>query len=286
MEILHHANAIRQVVSAAKISGRRVGLVPTMGALHEGHLSLVDAALAECDQVAVSIFVNPTQFGPKEDLRKYPRPLDADIQLLEDRGCDWVFTPSSEEIYPDGFATTLSVAGVAQPFEGAARPGHFDGVATVVLKLMNIVPAQSVYFGEKDYQQSLVIRQLVRDLNLDLKLRVCPIIREPDGLAMSSRNFYLSPPEREQALALSKSLEAAVVAYDQGERDVEVISRKIEQILDDAGVKTEYATLVSEGTVDPVKTISGPTRALVAARVGQTRLIDNRLLAARSNGPA
>lgn len=276
MEVVQHGDAVREAINAAKRSGLRVGLVPTMGALHAGHLSLVDAASAECDRVAVSIFVNPTQFGPREDLQKYPRPFEADLNLLKDRGCHWVFAPKVAEIYPTGFATTVSVGGVGKPLEGAARPGHFDGVATVVLKLMNLMPAQEVYFGEKDYQQTLVIRQLVRDLNLEVELKFCPIVREPDGLAMSSRNAYLSPREREQALALSRSLNAAADAYQNGEQDATAIRGTMQAVLDEAGVKAEYFELVEEGTVDVVERISGPTRVLVAARVGETRLIDNR----------
>jgi len=198
-----NATGIRTWARAQRAAGRRVGFVPTMGALHRGHLSLVEASLAECDQTVVSIFVNPTQFGPAEDLDKYPRDLERDAALLGALGEVTVFAPSAAAMYPDGHSTTVRVGKEAATLEGAARPGHFDGVATVVLKLLQIVPATHAYFGRKDYQQSLVVQRMVRDLNVPTEVRVCPIVREADGLAMSSRNAYLSPDERRRDIPLT-----------------------------------------------------------------------------------
>ena len=200
-------------------AGRKIGFVPTMGALHEGHLSLVRAAKAECDCTVVSIFVNPSQFGPNEDLAKYPRTLDADLALLAGCGADLVFAPSNDEVYRAGHATWVEVGSVAEPLEGAFRPGHFRGVATVVLKLLNMVQPDAAYFGQKDYQQALVIRRMAADLDVPVAIRVCPTVREPDGLAMSSRNRYLSPAARRRALVLWKSLQLAGKLVEEGQRD-------------------------------------------------------------------
>jgi pantoate--beta-alanine ligase len=270
---------LRQFVVRMQESGETVGLVPTMGALHEGHLSLVDASRAECDQTVVTIFVNPTQFGPTEDYQHYPRDLDADLAVLQARGCDVVFAPTVEEMYPEGHETTIDVGSVAEPLEGALRPTHFRGVATVVMKLFQFAPADRAYFGQKDYQQTLVIKKMVRDLSVPIEIRIQPTIREPDGLAMSSRNAYLSQPQRQQALALSRSLRLAVELADQGEKDVTAIRRRMEQFIRDAGgVEVQYIAFVAEGTVQPVTQITGPTVAAIAAKVGRTRLIDNEIL--------
>ena len=214
--VVAEADAVREIVRAAQASGKTVGFVPTMGALHEGHLSLVDAARAECDLAVVSIFVNPTQFGPKEDLSKYPRDLNRDLQLLASRGCDLVFAPTVEAMYPHGYTTSIDVGDLGRKLEGEFRPDHFRGVATVVLKLFQIVPAEVAFFGRKDYQQTLVVERMVTDLNVPIEIRVLPTVREPDGLAMSSRNAYLSTDDRRRALAISQSLHLAEKLVDGG----------------------------------------------------------------------
>ena len=261
---------------ARRARGARIGLVPTMGALHEGHLSLVDAARRECDLAAVTIFVNPTQFGPGEDLARYPRDLPGDLAMLARRGTDLVFAPEASEIYRPDHDTFVDVGRVANPWEGTYRPTHFRGVATVVLKLFHLLPADVAYFGRKDYQQSLVIGQLVRDLDLPIEIRVCPIIREADGLAMSSRNAYLSPDERRRALVLSQSLRHAEDRVRDGERDAHRLRAQIESELKSAGpLSIDYIAIVRDGTVDPVDRIDGPTTICLAIRLGHTRLIDN-----------
>lgn len=274
--VLSSAAAVREFVRRAQADGKTVGLVPTMGALHDGHLSLVDAACAECDLVLASIFVNPTQFAPTEDLNRYPRDLQRDLVLLASRGCGLVFAPSVDQMYPAGYATTVDVGQLAQVLEGECRPTHFRGVATIVLKLFQIAPADIAYFGRKDYQQSLVVRQLVTDLNVPIEIRVCPTVREPDGIAMSSRNVYLSADERRRALVLSQSLWLAEQLVSEGVRDAETIRHKMfEQIRAVGGVDVQYIALVADGTVTPVTTVDGPTTVAIAAVVGTTRLIDN-----------
>jgi pantoate--beta-alanine ligase len=277
--VIRDGSTLRQQVLAARQAGQTVGLVPTMGALHEGHLSLVDAARAECDLAIVTIFVNPTQFAPGEDLRKYPRDLDHDLALLASRGCDIVFAPSEAEMYAPGHDTFVDVGEVGQVLEGEFRQTHFRGVATIVLKLFLLAPANRAYFGRKDYQQTLVVRQLVRDLNVPIEVRVCPTVREPDGLAMSSRNAYLSAEERTQALALSRSLQLAERLIQDGERDVLTLHRAMRKQIDEAGgVDVQYIEFVADGSVKPVTKIEGPTTIVIAARVGTTRLIDNTLV--------
>src|SRR4051812_30848602 len=255
---------------------RKVGLVPTMGALHEGHLSLVRRAKSECDVAVATIFVNPAQFGPQEDFSKYPRTLDADLKALQSANCDLVFIPSREEMYPLGASTFVEPPAVAQPLEGVCRPGHFRGVATIVLKLLNVVPADRAYFGQKDYQQALVIERMVADLNLPIQVVVCPIVREPDGLAMSSRNRYLSASERHQALALSRALKMVQGNLSRGERDVAVLNRQMQQTLEAAGIeRIDYATIADARTLAEMTRLDRPAVALIAALVGTTRLIDN-----------
>jgi pantoate--beta-alanine ligase len=270
---------LRQLVLAARHSGQTVGLVPTMGALHEGHLSLVDAARAECDLAIVTIFVNPTQFGPHEDFRRYPRDLDHDLSLLASRRCDVVFAPAEDAMYRPGHATFVDVGPIGEVLEGEFRPAHFRGVATVVLKLFQLAPADRAYFGRKDYQQSIVVRQMAADLNVPIDVRVCPIVREPDGLAMSSRNSYLSADERRRALALYRSLRVAEELVAAGERDVTAIRQRMQRELQrNPGVNIQYVAFVADGTLTPVDSITGPTTIAVAATVGNTRLIDNTLV--------
>ena len=259
-----------------RAAGRKVGLVPTMGALHRGHLSLVEASLAECDDTFVSIFVNPTQFGPGEDLDEYPRTLERDTEQLAGLGRVSVFAPSAAAMYPEGFDTYVTVGAEAEPLEGAARPVHFRGVATVVMKLFQIVPADIAFFGQKDYQQTLVVRRMAADLNVPTEVRVCPTVREADGLAMSSRNAYLSADERTRATSIWGALRLAERLHAEGEREVGVVRDRMMRLLGEAGVDTvEYIAFVAEGTVRPVERLDGPTVVAIAARVGATRLIDN-----------
>ena len=278
-QLIHSCQEIQQTVLRLRAAGQRVGFVPTMGALHQGHLSLVRAAKGQCDVVVASIFVNPTQFGPQEDFSKYPRTLDADLKLLESAACDLAFAPAAEEMYPPGFSTFVEPPAVARPWEGVFRPDHFRGVCTVVLKLFNLVPSDAAFFGWKDYQQLLVIRQMAKDLDLPVKVVGCPIVREADGLALSSRNRYLSPDQRRQALALSQALRSARSSFDAGERSANVLAAQLQQTLRAAGIKQiDYATVVDGNTLAEVATVDRPAVALIACRVGITRLIDNEVL--------
>jgi pantoate--beta-alanine ligase len=259
-----------------------VGFVPTMGYLHEGHLSLVRAARADCASVVVSIFVNPTQFGPNEDLATYPRDLPRDLQLLEQEGVDLVWTPTAEEMYPVDYQTWVTVEEVARPLEGSMRPGHFRGVATVVAKLFNAVQPDKAYFGQKDAQQAVVIRQMVRDLNFNLEVVVCPIVREPDGLAMSSRNTYLTPEERRAATVLYRALCAARQAFEAGERDAGRLRQIMTEIIQGEPLaRLQYASCADPFTLAEIQG-SIPRRALLsmAVYIGKTRLIDNMILGA------
>jgi pantoate--beta-alanine ligase len=270
---------IRKLVGAARARGARIGLVPTMGALHAGHISLMQAARRECDFVVVTIFVNPTQFGPQEDFQKYPRNLDADLSLCAEAGAAAVFHPSTALVYPPGYATFVEVAGLSDVLEGEFRPGHFRGVATVVLKLFQMVPADCAYFGQKDYQQQTIIRRMCADLNLPIEIRVCPTIREPDGLALSSRNVYLNPDERRSALSLSRSLELGRQLIGAGESDLNVIRGKMLDLLTATPlVQPDYITLVHPDTLEEVSKVLPKLVAVVAARVGATRLIDNLII--------
>jgi len=271
---------MRSEVLAARAAGRRVGFVPTMGALHAGHASLVHAAAAECDDVAVSIFVNPTQFAPHEDLARYPRALEADIALLTAAGVSWIHVPEIAAMYPPGAATRVVVAGPALPFEGQARPGHFSGVATIVCRLFHAVPADVAYFGAKDWQQTLVIRRMVADLGLPLAIRVCPTVREADGLALSSRNAYLAADDRRRAPAFSESLVEAERLWAAGV-GVAAIEQAMRDHLASRGVACEYAAVVCADSLGPLGSAPVPAIALVAGRLGSTRLIDNRELSPR-----
>jgi pantoate--beta-alanine ligase len=260
---------------------RPVGLVPTMGFFHEGHLSLMRAARAESETVVVSLFVNPTQFGPNEDLDAYPRDEARDLELAAAQSVDIVFAPPVEEVYPAGFDTTVAVGGLTEPLDGAARPGHFQGVTTVVTKLLNMVGPDAAYFGQKDAQQALVIRKLVTDLNMTVRIEVCPTVREPDGLAMSSRNAYLSDEERRRALGLSRALRAAEQAVDRGEVDANAVLAAARHELDEAGIEPEYLELRSASDLTPAERVNGSTLLAVAARLGRARLIDNTMLKGR-----
>ncbi len=257
-----------------------VGLVPTMGYLHEGHLSLARAARSECAGVVASIFVNPTQFGPSEDLASYPRDLPRDLDLLAGEGVDLVWTPTPEEMYPPGYQTWVSVEELTQHLEGAMRPGHFRGVATIVTKLFNAVQPDRAYFGQKDAQQALVIRQMVRDLNFPVEVVICPIVREPDGLAMSSRNAYLNPAERQAATVLSRGLAAARETFATGERDAETLRQIVAQIVNaEPLARLQYVSCADVGTLQELQgTLSSRALLSMAVFVGKTRLIDNLIL--------
>jgi pantoate--beta-alanine ligase len=252
-----------------------------MGAFHDGHLSLIRRARRDCDVVVVSLFVNPTQFAPTEDLDAYPRDERRDAALAEREGVDLLFAPPVEEVYPDGFASTVTVGGITEMLEGHPTrrgPGHFAGVTTVVTKLFNMAGPDVAYFGQKDAQQALVLGHMVRDLDIPVRIEVCPTIRDPDGLALSSRNAYLSESERERALALSRALRAADTAVEAGERDAEAVLRIARAELDGAGIDPEYLELRSVPDLTPVERVNGSTLLAVAARVGRARLIDNVVL--------
>ncbi|MBZ5548550.1 MAG: pantoate--beta-alanine ligase [Acidobacteriia bacterium] len=264
----------------ARASRQRLGLVPTMGALHEGHLSLVRAAKAHCDAVVVSIFVNPTQFGPTEDLAKYPRQFERDCALLERENVDILFAPSVDEMYPKGEATWVMVEGLSDRLDGRSRPGHFRGVTTVVAKLFHVIEPDVAFFGQKDAAQVAVIRRFVRDLNFPVEIAVCPIVREADGLAMSSRNAYLNPEERQRALVLQRSLRCVEEKLRTGEKSAtRLITAAREVFAHEPQVRLDYFEIVDPDTLDPIELITGKTLVAVAAYVGTTRLIDNLLLA-------
>jgi pantoate--beta-alanine ligase len=265
---------------------KSLGLVPTMGALHEGHLSLIRRAKEECDVIVVSIFVNPTQFGPGEDFAHYPRSPEKDLEILRSLDVDAVFAPSSEEIYPAGFATFLDPGHLATVFEGAIRPGHFRGVATVVLKLINIVGPDIALFGQKDFQQVVVIRRLVEDLDLPVRIAVCPIIREPDGLAKSSRNVYLGEEDRMAALVLSRSLKRAEEMAQAGESDAQKLLEEMRKTFDaQPRVQLDYAAIVNPATLEPVARVNPGSVALVAGRLGAIHLIDNLIFGPQGSTP-
>jgi len=258
---------------------KRLGFVPTMGALHEGHLSLVRAARAQSDAVAASIFVNPTQFGPNEDFAKYPRSLDRDCELLKKEGVDFLFAPSVEEMYPAGAITYVTVEGMSDKLCGKSRPGHFRGVTTVVSKLFNIVGSDVAFFGQKDAAQLAIIRRMVRDQNLPVEIVGCPIVREPDGLAMSSRNAYLDPQQRKSALVLSRALKEVERRFVGGECSADqLVSAGRAVFASEPGARLDYLEIVDPNTLDPIATIAGPALVAVAGFAGTTRLIDNVVL--------
>jgi len=276
MQVVKTISGIRKL--RQQLSGS-VGFVATMGYLHDGHLALVKQARVENDVVVVSIFINPTQFAPSEDLTVYPRDLKRDLKLLEQEKTDIVFIPSKEEMYPAGFNTWTDVEGITAKLEGACRPGHFRGVATVVAKLFNIIQPTRAYFGQKDAQQLMVIKRMVADLNIDLEIVVVPTVRESDGLAMSSRNTYLNPEERPAATVLFKALSLAKELWQQGEKDADQIRRQlISRIEKDPLAKIDYISIADVNTLEELKVIKPPALASLAVRIGKTRLIDNMLL--------
>jgi pantoate--beta-alanine ligase len=279
MKILETIDSTRAATRAARRQGQRVGLVPTMGALHEGHMSLVRAAKERSDYVAVSLFVNPLQFGPNEDLAKYPRTLDRDRNLLEQAGVDLLFAPSEAEMYSGRAATFVNVEGLSERLDGQSRPGHFRGVTTVVSKLFHILEPDRAFFGQKDAAQVAIIRRMVRDLNLPVEIVVCPIVREPDGLAMSSRNAYLNPEQRKQALVLSRALRRVGDLFRQGEQDVaklQFAGRLV--VAEEPSVRLDYLAIVDRESLEPVSPAAPGALVAVAAYVGTTRLIDNLIL--------
>jgi pantoate--beta-alanine ligase len=279
LDTVHTIEWMKQVARQARAEGRTSGFVPTMGALHAGHMSLVRAAKAECQPVIASIFVNPMQFAPNEDFQKYPRTFDSDRSQLEKAGVDYVFAPESAEMYPPGFRTWVNVDGLSDRLDGRSRPGHFRGVTTVVLKLLQIVQPQKAYFGRKDAVQARLIRQMARDLHLDTEVVVCPIVRESDGLAMSSRNTYLDPSERRAATALYLALDGARRAIERGERDALRLMAAMREILRaEPLIEIDYVEIVDDDTLEQVTRLRGVCLAMVAARVGATRLIDNLLI--------
>ena len=270
---------LEELRTARAMLAEPVGFVPTMGCLHEGHLSLARRAREECASVIVSIFVNPTQFSPSEDLSKYPRDLERDLHLLEPLGVDLVWTPTPEVMYPSGFQTWVSVDELTRPLEGALRPGHFRGVTTVVAKLFNAVRPQKAYFGQKDAQQTAVIRQMTRDLDFPIEIVVCPTVREADGLAMASRNTYLNPDERKAATVLYRALSVAKTAYEKGERDAETLRRILRQMIaSEPLAQMQYVSCADYYTLEELETITGKTLLSLAVFLGKTRLIDNLLL--------
>ena len=279
METIRTIAWMKESVRQARAEGRIIGLVPTMGALHAGHIALVERAKRECSQVIASIFVNPKQFGPKEDFAKYPRTLEADSEKLSAAGVDALFLPDAAEIYPSGFRTYVSVDGLSDRLEGRSRPGHFRGVATVVLKLLEIVQPHFAYFGRKDAQQVRIISQMARDFNLDAEIVVCPIVREPDGLALSSRNAYLSAEERRASTLLHRALTAAKAELAAGTRDslhLQTVMRKVLEA--EPLAAADYTEIVDAETFEPVTRIARPCYALLAVFIGKTRLIDNLYL--------
>lgn len=281
MMLVHTIAEVREQAAAQRGAGGSVGLVPTMGALHDGHLTLIRHARQDNDFVAVSIFINPTQFAPTEDLAKYPRTLDDDAEKCREAGVDVVFAPSAQEMYPEGFDSWVDVGGVTTMLEGEFRPTHFRGVATVCLKLFNICQADRAYFGRKDYQQLRVIEKMVSDLDVPTEIVPVDIVREADGMAMSSRNRYLNAEERKAALCLSRSLDEARAAFGSGERSASTIEHVVRHRLDSEPLcEIDYVVVVDAETLMPVETIARPAAVLLAVRIGSTRLIDNAILAA------
>jgi pantoate--beta-alanine ligase len=279
MKICKTIAQMRAASRATRREGQRLGFVPTMGALHEGHLSLMRAAKSKCDAVAASIFVNPLQFAPTEDLAKYPRTFERDVELLEKESVDILFAPTAEEMYPTGAVTYVTVEGLSEKLCGKSRPGHFRGVTTVVAKLFHIVEPDAAFFGQKDAAQAAIIHRMVQNLNLPVDIVVCPIVREPDGLAMSSRNAYLSPQQRKSALVLNRSLTEVKNRFDQGERHAaNLIEAGKQTLAQESTVRLDYFEIVDPNTLEPMQQLATTALVAVATFVGSTRLIDNILL--------
>jgi pantoate--beta-alanine ligase len=279
MKTVNEISQVRQYTAKARRTGKRIGFVPTMGALHEGHLSLIECAIKESDYVVVSIFVNPAQFGPDEDLEKYPRNIDKDIELCKEKGVDLVFAPTAEIMYPRENLTWVNVDKITDGLCGKFRKGHFRGVATVCTKLFNIVGPDVVFFGQKDAQQALVVKTMTADLNMDIEVRVCPIARDSDGMALSSRNKYLGQEQRSSALLLSKAMRECEKMVAEGLCETRVLKEHMMKVMAESSeLKVEYLEIVDSGTLEPVETVSGSSMAVAAVYVGQTRLIDNAIL--------
>jgi len=276
MELATTIEQIRQLVRAARAAGKRIGFVPTMGALHQGHIALINTSVRQCDFTVISIFVNPTQFGPTEDFERYPRPLEKDLRVCRDCGVDVVFAPSTETMYPRPNLTWVVVEKLTEPLCGRFRPGHFRGVTTVCTKLFNIVQPDVAYFGQKDAQQAVVVRRMVEDLNMPLEIVVCPTVRDPDGLATSSRNVYLTDSQRRQATRIYQALQHGQRLIVQGLHDPDQILQAVQDILQQApDLQPEYVSLVDAETLEPIEKLSGRVLLAVAARIGSARLIDN-----------
>ena len=281
METIRTISWMKEKAREARLEQRVIGLVPTMGALHAGHMELVARARKECSPVFVSIFLNPTQFGANEDLSRYPQPLQADLEKLTSANVDGLFLPSAEEMYPAGFSTYVHVEGISEKLEGKSRPGHFRGVATVVLKLFEIVQPHFAYFGRKDAQQVRIIQKMVRDLDLNVELVICPTVREADGLAMSSRNSYLSPEERRASSVLFRALRAAEIELSAGVKDALALQQAMRKVLtSEPSARVDYAEIVDAETFESVTRVGRDSYALLAVRIGSTRLIDNMLIRA------
>lgn len=279
MKVYKGIKLLVKEIDRLKKKGKRIGFVPTMGFLHEGHLSLIRKAKKDTDAVVISIFVNPAQFGPQEDFKKYPRDLKRDLALCKKEGVDIIFAPETREMYPEGYCTYVNVENITDTMCGRSRPGHFRGVATVVMKLFNIVKPDIAYFGQKDAQQLTVIKQMVKDLNMSVKIQPMPIVRERDGLAMSSRNAYLNPRERVRALWLYKSLRLAKKLFNAGERDTQKIIQKMREfIAQKSKGEIDYISIVEPESLENVQKISKRAMAALAVKIGNTRLIDNIML--------
>lgn len=276
MEIVNRIQRMKEVIKDIKKDNKTIGFVPTMGCLHQGHLSLVREARRMSDYVIVSIFVNPKQFGPNEDYEKYPRNITKDAEILSQENVDYVFYPAVEEMYPENYRTYVIVEDLSDKLCGRSRPGHFKGVATIVLKLLNIIQPNFAFFGQKDAQQSIIIKRMIRDLNLDTEIIILPIVREPDGLAMSSRNLYLNPEERKAATILFKSLQAAKELIKDGEKKASKIIERIKKIIaDEPLAKIDYIEIVDLENLNPMKSLDKPALIAIAVYIGETRLIDN-----------
>ena len=279
MNIIQNITEMDKYTTQLRQEGKTIGLVPTMGALHQGHISLMETARDESDHVIVSIFVNPAQFGPEEDYKVYPRDIKGDTEKIKSAGADTLFLPSVHQIYPEGYSTYAEVEGLSEIMCGKTRPGHFRGVATVVLKLFNIIKQHKAFFGQKDFQQTVVIKKMVKDLNLDTQIIVLPTVREADGLAMSSRNKYLNQEERTSAAVLYRSLSKARNLFDQGERSADILRDTVTRtIMSEPSARIEYIAIVHPDTLQEEKDVQKDTVIAIAARIGRTRLIDNIIL--------